>query len=95
MKKRLLLASLLICATTSVFADDSFSWSGYYRAGLGMNDDLSNINKSDNEVHSLGRYGLEYDDFVAASLSKKWTDDKGQWAKYNFSYKIRIYRLIK
>ncbi len=91
MKKRLLLASLLICATTSVFADDSFSWSGYYRAGLGMNDDLSNINKSDNEVHSLGRYGLEYDDFVAASLSKKWTDDKGQWAKYNFSYNVFDY----
>lgn len=91
MKKRLLLASLLICATTSVFADDSFQWHGYYRAGLGMADDLSNINKNSNEVHSLGRYGLEYDDFVAASLSKRWTDAKGQWSQYNFSYNVFDY----
>lgn len=91
MKKRLLLASLLICATTSVYADDSFSWSGYYRAGLGISDDLSNINKNSDEVHSLGRYGLEYDDFVAASLSKKWTDNKGQWAKYTFTYNVFDY----
>lgn len=91
MKKRLLLASLLVCATTSVFADDSFQWHGYYRAGLGMDDDLSNINKNSNEVHSLGRYGLEYDDFVAASLSKRWSDNKGQWAQYNFSYNVFDY----
>lgn len=91
MKKRFLLFSLLICAVNSVYADNSFSWNGYFRSGLGMDSSTENLNKNSNEVHSLGRYGLEYDDFIAATFSKKWADDKGQWAKYNFSYNVFDY----
>ncbi|MBN1468617.1 MAG: carbohydrate porin [Fusobacteriaceae bacterium] len=83
---KLTLTALFTFFSTLVFADDSFSWNGYYRAGLGMDEELVNKNKSDGEVNSLGRFGLEYDDFVAGVFSKKWSDDKEQWAKFNFAF---------
>lgn len=91
MKKKLLLASLLVCATTAVHADDSFQWHGYYRAGLGMDKDFANVTTNGDEVNSLGRFGLEYDDFLAGVLSKRWSDDKGQWAQYNFAFNVFDY----
>lgn len=85
MKRKLKVLALLTCLATKSFSDDSFSWNGYFRASLGMDKSLANVEKRDEEVHSLGRFGLEYDNFSAANFSKKWVNDKGQWAKYNYT----------
>lgn len=85
MKRKLKVLALLTCLAANSFADDSFSWNGYFKAGLGMDTSLANVDRRDEEVHSLGRFGLEYDNFSAANFSKKWTNNRGQWAKYNYS----------
>jgi len=90
-KLKLGLLALFMCASTATFADDSFQWHGYMRGSMGMDTDFANLNKVDEEVHTLGRYGSEYDNFINSSLSKRWTDDKGQWAQYNFSFSVFDY----
>ncbi len=82
--KQFLLAALLICST-SVFADDSFIWSGYMRAGQGFTTDMVNSDavKERGMENLLGRFGNEFDEQVLSTMSKKWTGPNGEWAKYS------------
>lgn len=82
--KRFLLAALLICST-AVFADDSFTFSGYMRAGQGFTTDLKNADsvKERGMENLLGRFGNEFDEQILATMSKKWTGPNGEWAKYS------------
>lgn len=78
-KLKLTLATLLICSAP-VFADDSFSWTGYMRAGTGINSDggVEGVNEN-----YLGRYANEYNTWVSSKLSKKYTGSTGAWAEIN------------
>ena len=62
------LTALLICASTTAMADDSFTWTGYMRAGTGINPDggVEGVNEN-----YLGRFGNEYNTWVNSTLHKK------------------------
>lgn len=72
------LTALLICASTTAMADDSFTWTGYMRAGTGINSDggVEGVNEN-----YLGRFGNEYNTWVNSTLHKKITGANGSWAE--------------
>lgn len=88
MKKKLGLIALAICISSASYSDDSFAWHGYMRASNGFDSDLANLSADDEAIHSLGRYGLEYNDFISTTFSKRWNGDNGTWAQYNFGITV-------
>lgn len=87
--KQFLLAALLICST-SVFADDSFTWSGYMRGGQGYTTDMKDADavKERGMENLLGRFGNEFDEQVLSTMTKKWTGPNGEYAKYSLELQV-------
>ncbi len=80
----LALVTTLACTSLTSFADDSFNWTGYMRTGGGYNSSFQNTIKEDE--HHLGRFGNEYDTYIASALTKKWEMDNGSWAYYHLEF---------
>lgn len=72
------LTALLVCASTTAMADDSLTWTGYMRAGTGINSDGGVEGTNEN---FLGRFGNEYNTWVNSTLHKKITGADGSWAE--------------
>ena len=75
---KLALTALFVCATTTALADDSLTWTGYMRAGTGINSDGGVEGTNENY---LGRLGNEYNTWVDSKLSKKFTGTNGSYAE--------------
>lgn len=96
------LAALLAISSLS-YADDSFSWNTYMRAGTGLSLD-SSVQKDKQKTASaygasyngteatntqeLGRFGNEYDMWITSTMSKKVTSKNGSWAETKLSLSI-------
>ncbi len=89
MNKKIKLGIMALLLVSSTYADDSFSWNLYMRAGTGINLDSSeqetaSTNSTGTEsknVTALGRFGNEYDTWITSTLTKKITAQNGSWAE--------------
>ncbi|MCG7588548.1 carbohydrate porin, partial [Photobacterium sp. OFAV2-7] len=68
----------------SVVSNDLFGFSGYMRTGGGLNASGQNVNKLDE--HHLGRFGNEFDTYIAAAFTKDLEFDNGLWAYYHLEF---------
>ena len=68
----------------SAVSNDLFGFTGYMRTGGGLNGSGQNVNKEDE--HHLGRFGNEYDTYIAAALYKDLKFDNGLWAYYHLEF---------
>jgi sucrose porin len=81
---KLALALPLLMLPLASQANDDFGFTGYMRTGGGMNASGQNVSKIDE--HHLGRFGNEYDTYIAAALTKNFESDSGLWANYRLEF---------
>ena len=81
-KFKLGLIAIALAAPTTAMAE--FNYTGYMRTGGGMNIDGQNVNKVDE--HRMGRFGNEYDTYIAAAFTQSFKRDNGLWAYYHLEF---------
>ena len=88
-KLKLGLTAILICASTTAMADDSFSWTGYMRTGTAISSDKSTNVESVNEK-AIGRYGNEFNTWISSTMNKTFTSSNGAKAELVLGANIYI-----
>jgi sucrose porin len=81
---KLALALPLLMLPLASQANDDFGFTGYMRTGGGLNANMQNVNKIDE--HHLGRFGNEYDTYIAAAFTKNFESESGLWAYYHLEF---------